>query len=215
MQDKIAKKISDELKLNVDQYEIISYGAFAVIQIIISIVAVAFFGLILGVMPQALMVSFSTSLLRQYSGGAHAGRPRSCIVIGTAASVGLALFIKLISSVLIFRHWISVVAMIFMVSFYIIYKKAPVDSEAKPIRTETKRKKMKMKSLIVVTTYFVLNIAFVIMYLSAYNINYIIYSLDICGGMLFQIFSLTIIGHKILGKIDDGVTFILFKKEGE
>lgn len=215
MQDRIAKKISDELRFDIDRYEIISYGAFAVIQMIISIVAVAFFGFFLGVMTQALMVSFSTSILRQYSGGAHAGKPKSCIVIGTTVSVGLALFIKHISSILIFRHFIGILAMVFMVSFYIIYKNAPVDSKAKPIRTEMKRKKMKKKSFIVVATYLVFNIAFLIMYLYTYNINYIIYSLDICGGMLFQIFSLTIIGHKILGKIDYGVTYVLYRKEGE
>lgn len=210
IEDLFARKIIDELNLDESQYEIIRYGAFAFIQIILSILAVAFFGFVFGVMIEALMVSLSTSILRQYSGGVHASEPTTCLIIGTTVSVGLAIFINFISGFLNLFLILGILPILFLISFYIICKNAPVDSKAKPIRTEMKRRKLKKISFAIISVYLIVNIIFLLLYLYSLNTSYYIFSLDVCGGMLFQIFSLTIIGHEILAKVDNMVTRVLY-----
>lgn len=208
--DSFARKLSDELNLDKEQYEIISYGIFALVQIIISIAAVAFFGFLFGVIVQALVVSFSTSILRQFSGGVHAGKPTVCLIIGTAISVLVAVIIKISSVYMMFAHFVFIMFISYSICFYIIYKYAPVDSPAKPITKAAKRKKLKKISFFIVTSYFIISIIFIASYLYTHNMTYLIYMLDICGGMLFQVFSLTIIGHRILSLFDSGITKVLF-----
>ena len=212
IQDQLAKKISDELNLEEEQYEIIRYGAFAIMQISLCIIAVAVFGLLFGVMLQALIVSFSTSILRQYSGGTHASRPGSCAVIGTVVSVGLALFMKYIGNFMNVNTILIVDGISFLIAFYIINKYAPVDSKAKPIKSEAKRKKMRKRSFIIAATYLILSIVFLLSYQFTNNVDFYIFVLDISGGMLFQVFSLTIIGRSVLAKIDQGLTRVMYRR---
>ncbi len=212
IQDQLAKKISDELNLEEEQYEIIRYGAFVIMQISLCIIAVAVFGLLFGVMLQALIVSFSTSILRQYSGGTHASRPGSCAVIGTVVSVGLALFMKYIGNFMNVNTILIVDGISFLIAFYIINKYAPVDSKAKPIKSEAKRKKMRKRSFIIAATYLILSIVFLLSYQFTNNVDFYIFVLDISGGMLFQVFSLTIIGRSVLAKIDQGLTRVMYRR---
>lgn len=210
IQDQVAKKICDELNLGQEEYEVISYGAFALIQISICIIAVALLGLVFGVMLEALVVSFSTSILRQYSGGAHASRPGSCAVIGAAVSVGLALFIQYIGNIMNFNMIVAVESILFILSFCVIYKYAPVDSHTKPIKTEDKRKRMRKKSFAIVMSYLAISILFLYFNKVTNDSKFYLLALDISGGMLFQIFSLTIIGRSLLAKVDQGLTRIMY-----
>ncbi len=212
IQDQLARKICDELDLGKEEYEVISYGAFAVFQISLCIISVAIFGLLFGVMLEALVVSFSTSILRQYSGGAHASRPGSCAVIGTIVSVGLALFIQYIGNLMNFNAILLVEMILFLLAFYIINKYAPVDSQAKPIKTEAKRKKMRKRSFIIVTSYLAISAVFLYFYQVTKDSRFTILALDISGGVLFQIFSLTIIGRSVLAKIDCRLTRIMYRR---
>ena len=212
VQDNLARKICDELQLEEEQYEVIRYGAFAIMQISLCIVSVIIFGLLFGVMVEALVVSFSTSILRQYSGGAHASRPGSCAVIGTVVSVGLALFINYIVNYMNIYTTISIEFFSFSFAFYILYKYAPVDSKAKPIKSESKRNKMRRRSFSITIFYLIINIVFLFIYYSTKDIRFHLLLLDISGGMLFQIFSLTIIGRSILARLDHSLTRIMYRR---
>jgi len=83
-----------------------------------------------------------------------------------------------------------------------IYRLAPVDSPAKPIKTEKKRQRMKKRC------YFFLGICLVITVINMYlfyitmNTNYIIYCLGIYIGIVWQIFTLTKLGYLTLGIVD-------------
>jgi accessory gene regulator B len=199
---KIAEKLSKELKYDSEKSEVIAYGIFAVIQVSTSIALVIIFGLIFGIVFQSLTFSFAASILRQFSGGAHASKPSICLVVGTVATIGLAYLAHMLAPVVTSGAFIAIAFISFAYSYYFIYKKAPVDSEAKPIRTQSRKIKMKKISLCVLTAYLLFIIIFTVLFLNSQNKVYLEYSLCFCFAIVWQAFNLTVIGHKVLGKID-------------
>ena len=164
--DNIAEKVGSELDLDNDRKEVIAYGTFALLHTMLSIVLVIIFGLLFGVLTEALIVSFTISILRKYSGGAHASSPGTCAIIGTVVSIGQALLISSVMTSLInLKLFILLGLLIFVWSYYIIFKLAPVDSVAKPIKTQKKRERMKKGSILILDAYLVIIVLNIIMYL--------------------------------------------------
>jgi len=209
---KIADTITDELSLSKEQRDVIEYGAFALLQTLLSIFAVAFFGFLFGVFYESLIVSFSISILRKSSGGAHASKPSICLIIGTFFSVAIALFMKYIVSKISFTYLLVFALFVYLFSFFVIYKKVPVDSKAKPINSPEKKKKMRKQSYIITSVYMLISLIF--LFIKSF-INYFPvekFLLCICGGLVYQVFSLTILGQKTFGFLDKILSKILFKK---
>ncbi|MFR4582059.1 accessory gene regulator ArgB-like protein [Clostridium cadaveris] len=200
LSNRISDNIARELKSDKDKKEIINYGLFAVIQITFSIILTMIFGLVFNALSESLIVAFTISILRKSSGGAHAGTPERCAVLGTFVSVGFGLLSKFVGKNLVAIIFIGII--IFLWSFYIIYKLAPVDSAAKPIKNQERRKKLKRSSIIILSVYLIIVIVNIIYYYYTNNVSVLTYTLCIYMGLVWQIFSLTKSGHLILGKID-------------
>lgn len=206
----IALKVSTELKLDNDNKEIIAYGMFALINIVLSIVLIIIFGLIFHVTIEALIVCFVGSTLRKYSGGAHASSPSNCAMIGTIICIGQALlFLFLIGPVIAPGVVLLLGIWIFPLAYYLIYKLAPVDSPAKPIKSKEKRIRMKKSSIIVLSAYIIIVMANAAIYISSKNKSFLVYSLCIFGGVAWQAFTLTHLGHSTMNKIDAFFNHIL------
>ncbi|NFT93109.1 accessory regulator AgrB [Clostridium botulinum] len=199
--EKISNYVAEELNFDDDKKSIINYGIFAFIQIGICIVLVAIFGFVFNVTIEALIVSFTISILRKSSGGVHASSPERCVIIGTVASVGMALIAKSINANFSFVILFGII--VFVWSYYILYKLAPVDSIAKPIKNIEKRKRLKKSSIIMLSTYLIIVIINILSYLAINNFVLLTYLLCIYMGLLWQIFSLTKSGHLILGKLNN------------
>jgi accessory gene regulator B len=210
-----ASKIALELKLDKDRKEVIAYGTFAILQTVLAIVFVIIFGLIFHVAVEALIVSFTASILRKYSGGAHASSPSKCVVIGTIICVGQAIIIKVAISPFANTGLLLIIgAIIFMMSYYLIYKLAPVDSLSKPIRKEEKRYRMKKGSIYVLNAYLILGLLNVVLYSYFEERGFAVYALCIYGGVIWQVFTLTKKGHIVVNKIDTFLNQILIVKRG-
>lgn len=196
----ISFKIASSLKMDKDHEEIIVYGAFNLIQMVWCIILVIIFSIMFGVLEEALIITFTISLLRKYSGGAHASSPNRCAIIGTTVSVGFALIVQQVFS----RFNILAVIILGIISltfsYYTIYNLAPVDSPAKPIKKLETKQRFKKCSIIV------LNILLgIIMILAFIYIKYrrsILLNIIECMylAVLWQAFTLTTAGHKILNK---------------
>lgn len=199
--EKISSNIASELKLDDDKKDVVNYGIFNLIQLGICIALVIVFGFIFNVAIEALIISFTISILRKSSGGVHAPTPESCAVIGTVASVGMAIIIKNMYINLLFVLLSGII--VFIWSFYIIYKMAPIDSVAKPIRSIEKRAKLKLISIKVLCLYLIIVIISVICYLITQNAIALSYSICIYMGLLWQVFSLTKSGHVVFGKLNE------------
>ncbi len=203
LSNSIANKVALELSLDQDNREVIAYGTFALMQMLVSIIFVFLFGLLFHVAFAALIISFTAAFLRKYSGGVHASSPGNCTFIGTLVCVGQALLISLlIRPVVNLKLTIVLGALIFIWSYYIIYKVAPVDSLAKPIVKEEKRKRMKKGSIILLSVYLIIAVVFILLYLSSGESKLLFYALCLYSGTLWQIFTLTTLGHLLVGKLD-------------
>jgi accessory gene regulator B len=91
--------------------------------------------------------------------------------------------------------------MIFIWSYYIVYKLAPSDSACKPIVKKEKREQMKKKSIIVLSVYLFIVILFILLYISRDGRNFLLYALCLYSGMVWQMFTLTAPGYLLIGKI--------------
>lgn len=202
--ENICKKISDniaqELNLDDDKRSVINYGIFAFIQMGVCIALVIVFGIIFNVAIEALIVSFTISILRKSSGGAHATSPERCAIIGTIVGVGMGLISKYINAG--FSLVILGGSIAFIWSYYIIYKLAPVDSLAKPIKSIEKRIRLKKSSMMILSVYLIIVIINILYFYFKRNSGILVYSLCIYMGLLWQVFSLTKYGHLVIGKLD-------------
>lgn len=211
----IAVKISEELKLDNDNKEIIAYGMFALFHIALSIFLVIIFGLIFHVTVEALIVCFTGSILRKYSGGAHADSPGKCAAIGTAICIGQAIvFLFLIAPVITPGLLVLLGIGIFPLSYYLIYKLAPVDSPSKPIKKKEKKIRMKKGSIFVLSTYIMIVVINATIYIYTRDKRFLVYSLCVYGGVAWQIFTLTRTGHSTMNKMDVFLSQILTIKKG-
>ena len=198
--NKISNYISQELNLDDNRKAIINYGIFAFMQMIICILLVMIFGAIFNVFFEAIIVSFTVSILRKSSGGVHASSPKACAVIGTISSIWMA---KISQNIQVdFNRLIIFGVIIFIWAYYFIYKLAPVDSIAKPIKNLEKRKRLKKNSTIILSAYLIIVIISFTYFCLIKNESALIYISCIYMGILWQVFSLTKSGHLLLGKLD-------------
>lgn len=201
--NKISAKVAYELGLDNDRKEIIAYGTFALLQTIISIGLVIIFGLFFHVLTEAIVLSFSTSLLRKYSGGAHASSSSTCTIAGTIICIAQALLIAYVLAPNMNFMWVFTLnLLIFMWAFIMVFRLAPVDSPAKPIRKKEKRDRMKKMSLLMLVIYFSITIIIYALYFRFGVKRLLVYTICLYGGVLWQIFTLTKPGHLVLGAID-------------
>ena len=156
------------------------------------------FGLIFGVLIEALIASFTGSLLRKSSGGVHADSPGKCTAIGTVMCVGIGLISKKIDISISLMILIEIC--IFIWSYIIIFKYAPIDSLAKPIKKEEKRMKLKKASIVILTIYLIIITLNTILFHLSGEEKYIVYSLCMCFSIIWQVFSLTKSAHYLFGK---------------
>lgn len=198
--ERVSSNIASELDLDDERRTVINYGIFSFVQIGICIAAVIIFGFIFNVVIEALIISFSISILRKSSGGVHAPSPESCAIIGTVASIGMAIICQNIYINLLFILISGSIA--FTWSFYIIYKLAPVDSIAKPIKSIEKRTRLKRKSIKILSLYLVIIMINMTCYLFIKDSRLLTYSLCIYMGLVWQVFSLTKSGHVVFENLN-------------
>ncbi|MGL5381309.1 accessory gene regulator ArgB-like protein [Clostridium sp.] len=198
--ESIANKVATDLEYDKDKKDVIAYGIFALLQTVISILLVVVFGIIFDVLIEALIMSFAISILRKSSGGVHATSPGICALIGT--------FICIIVPIMIPVNRLNIInttvfgVLVFILSFYLVNKLAPVDSKSKPIKTESKRKRLKRSSIIILCVYLIITMVSICLYYFTSNVSFLSYCICIYAGLLWQVFSLTKSGHTILGKLD-------------
>lgn len=210
LSNNIASKITKELKLDNDNKEIIAYGTFALLQMALSIAMILVFGYIFHVLVEALIISFSTSALRKYSGGVHASSPNKCLIIGTTICIGQAIIISFFSKIGISVSFVLLLgSATFIWSYYCINRFAPVDSSSKPITKDEKRKKMKKMSLLILSVYLIINIVSIFVYVNLKDYTILKYSLCLYVGIVWQSFTLTNSGHLLINKIDGVLNHVL------
>lgn len=211
----LAYKIASILNLDKDNQEIIAYGAFSFLQTLWAILFVLIFGLIFGVLIEALILSFTASFLRKYSGGAHASSPNRCAMIGAIVFSTLGIFVNKTSPLLTIKLAALTGLVCFILSYYIVYKLAPVDSPSKPIVKEKTKQRLKKSSLLVLHALIIIIITLIGLYYKLGDKILLISAQCISVGAAWQSLTLTSIGHSLMAGIDTFLKIIFTFLGGE
>lgn len=197
-----AQVVSSNLSLDGDQEEIIAYGTFALIQTFLSILAIAVFGLLLGVFAESMIISFAAATLRKFSGGVHATKPLNCAVIGMIIFGVLGMLVKHLFINMKFIYVIGIMVLEFIFVFYVMVKYSPVGSANKPLKNIDKRKRLKKQSLIFTSSMLIADIVLTGAYVHTNNINFLTVAICIATGILWQSITLVSLGHIIIESLD-------------
>lgn len=199
--NKITNKLALELNFDEEKRQVVNYGLYGLIQLITILFSTLILGLIFGIAIEALMMSFTGSLLRKYSGGAHVSDINVCTLISILICILFPLIIKFYLLSLINSSLLSfLIAFIFLSSFYIVYKFAPVDNPNKPIKTEKKKKRMRKGSFICLILFLLTSVLFSIF--GRDNKMLYAFCLSILFAVSWQIFTLTKAGLWLYKALD-------------
>ncbi|APQ97376.1 accessory gene regulator ArgB-like protein [Clostridium botulinum] len=200
LSNKIGNKIANNLELDRDTEEIITYGAFAVLQTIWAFLCIIILGAICNVLVESVIIALTAATYRKYSGGIHANTPNKCAFLGAIIFVGFALIVKNINiSVNLFSVLISILA--FVYSYYAIYKFVPVDTKAKPIENEDEILKLRRYSFFIISILFFIEVLLSLFYFKYKNEMLVYYAKCIIAGILWQSFTLTPLAKRVLANI--------------
>lgn len=205
---KIASKISILLNLDKDQEEVIAYGALNLLHTSLSAITLLFFGALTKSLLEVSVVALTSALLRQYTGGTHAGTPIHCTIISTIIFGTLSQIVKY--SLIHENTYLLLLYQLFSfgTTLIIVYKCCPVDSPNKRVEKEETRKKLRAKAFYFL--FVLLGLTMVLWFLYtrlSYN-NIFVFIACICTGMLWQAISLTRAGRFIITQIEKVLTIV-------
>jgi len=205
---KLASNIAFSLNYDNEKEQVVAYGLIAIIQTFVTVFLVLIIGIFTGVPIEALIICFSVSILRKYSGGAHAGSIELCTTIAIIYITTFSLISRyLLSEVLNSYAMAIIIFVIYALSFFAIYKFAPVDSPKKLIKTEKKKKRMRKGSFTILTVYFALSVILFLLSRKQYITNS--FGLSLLFGLSWQIFTLTKPGSSFIHLVDSAVYKII------
>lgn len=203
----IGKKTRSILGFDDDTEEIIIYGAINLIQTTLGFLFTIIIGFIFGVVYEALIFTITVSTLKKYSGGPHASSPGRCLFIGSIISISFSL---LISKILYKQNiWSITIAgvLCIIISIYIVIKKAPVESENKPITSNKMRQRLRRNAIVTILICSIVMVTLLIAFKMSSTVIYIKIFECIALGLLWQGITLTKPTIKFLHKFDSLLPF--------
>ena len=199
---KLSTSLGNRLNKSNEEIEVLNYGLFTLIHTTIAMISTLLLGVMIGKVKEVVLISLSTALLKKYSGGVHASSPIRCLAIGLLVSF-IAVNITTYLAIIYTPEVLFITTIIISIlSYYIIYKRAPVGSKNKPLKNESIRKKLRKNSIKVMNLYTVILLIMNIMCMNTDNYQYKTYTICIVTGILIQVFSMTCIGEYVIHKLD-------------
>lgn len=205
----IAHKIGSSLGHTDEQIEIVAYGLFGIIQSIFLLVVLVLLGALSGTLFPTMVAFFGGAVLRRRAGGAHASSPMICNIISVVTCFGIGLVSRYILLNFEENTLLSAEIVVYLTCIYIVFARAPLDSPNKPITTPGKRKTLKGASLIIVAVYLIIGSAAIL--LSEHPVI-VSCAISLWLATVWQSFTLTQIGVRVLGLADNTLSAILAKR---
>lgn len=198
---KMANAISRSLHYDVEKEKVIAYGLTAMIQTIATVLLTFILSLLLGTPVEALIICFSVSSLRRFSGGTHVRYIEECAMIGVLYCVSFSFVSKYLLLAVLNFYWMSAaISIVYIWSFLMVYRLAPVDCPNKPIRSENKKKRMRKGAFITLFVFLSFSVLFLLLSLRFQYMDSL--GVSLLFGVVWQTFTLTKFGSIFLNKID-------------
>jgi accessory gene regulator B len=197
----LAEKMALHMQFDDDKKAVIAYGLTAIFQIITLFTIISVIGLIFGFWYESIILFIVVGIIRKSTGGAHSRTMYGCILISVLSVTILSSLSKhiLSFSVDIFVN-LGISVFIYALCFIVFYMRVPVDSPNKPIVKPEKIKRLRRQSFVILTVFFLISVAFILM--TAWNDRFYSIAVSIRLAMLWQTFTLTKPGARFIDKID-------------
>ncbi len=206
---KCAAYLAWELGSNTKQELRMAYGLEVLLGEIVKMVLLLWLAWMLGILPEVIFISITAGLLRLASGGEHCSEYYRCLIGGTICFILLGVGVHNLN---IFFNgsgaYITIVASI-LLSWSILFKYAPGETENKPINSEEERVKFRRLSILIVSIYGLVMLMLMLMH------NYLLRPLvlPILVGMVEQAFTVSPWGYRFMHFVDGGLNYKKWSKK--
>ena len=198
---RFANRIATELHLDAEREAVIAYGLIAIVQISLTLLLVVLFGLLVGALWEALVICLSVSIYRKYSGGAHAHDAEFCTVVTVVYCTLAALMARWLATHYVPALMLAAIALTYGVAFWVAYRRVPVDSPNKPIKTERKIRRMRKTSFLLLSMFVCVSVFFYV--LGVHPTVGRALGISLLLGVGWQTLTLTPLGAILLNKLND------------
>lgn len=192
--DKITNVFKEELDLCDNDTDVLRYSLAVYSTTIFGYAAIVLAAWPFGVVDLALVSVVTASLFRIFSGGAHASTSRNCILGGMVVFTLLGILTKHLEASFSLLLITTICAALFAV--WSVYKYAPADTPGKPITTKQKKCKLRRHSFMYLVGWSIASFLYIT---GDLNGKYLLAS---ALGIIWQGFSLTPSGYRMVGFID-------------
>lgn len=198
--DRITSYFKNELSLDENQTAVVKYSLSVYLTTAIGYLALIVTAWPLGVLGNTLAAAITASLLRIFSGGAHASRPENCILMGALVFPVSGLAAKYFSfGIMYFDNFFILITGIWTI--WAVYRFAPADTPGKPLSTQKQRRVLRRWSFGIVICWTGWAV-FASAGIFKFSLNILFAS---ALGMVWQGFSLTPTGYGLVRRLDQTV----------
>lgn len=139
LSDKIAFRLCESKDKSSDEFEVLKYGVFAFIHMLMAVIFTIIFGMLTDTLFPIVTISLTVGIMKRNSGGVHCSSPNRCLVTGIIISYIFSLIYENLVSLNVETLYL-LSGIILIHSFIIIYKKCPVPSKNKPLKKNLQEK---------------------------------------------------------------------------
>lgn len=176
---KIARRLTANSKQVVDE-DVVRYGAEVILGAALQIIVFLLVAYLCGLFLEILGILAASAILRRYSGGVHCSTYYGCTFSGLLTYLLLAYLLRYFNG----QYFVAHFTITAIICYSLVYRFAPVDNLSKRINDLAKRKQLKYKSCMVLTS--ILLLSFVL-----YGFGYYLYAFSLLLGLLWQSLTLT------------------------
>ncbi len=195
----IAGYLRKKLELTTEQEELALYSLEVFIYTGSAFLGVGLAGWLLGCLPATLIVALTIFVLRCFSGGAHSESPLGCIILSVLLIPLTAKFVVLSAPFFSLPFLLILIFFGFLLSLFLVWRLAPVDTPAKPVFSESRRRQLRILSLAMVGFVFFIQSGLSYFYPSPVAVMAIP---ALAAGLFWQVFSLTGPGQRFFAVLD-------------
>lgn len=184
-----------------------AYGMEILMGEIVKMILLLLLCWMLGILPEVLCITIGAGVLRLASGGEHCSEYYRCLIGGTICFILLGWGVHYSKVFFIGSGAYLIIALSILLSWSVLYKYAPGETENKPISSEQDRVKFKRLSLIII---FIYGIA-MILFMNNFILRPLV--LPILVGMVEQVFTVSPWGYRFMHMIDGVLNYKKWSKK--
>lgn len=204
---RFAAYMARELGSDTRQENRMSFGLELLLGELVKTIFLLSLSWILGILPEVLCISIAAGVLRLASGGEHCSEYYRCLVGSTTFFLILGGGVHYLTPYFAGSGAYITIAISILLSWAVLNKYAPGQTENRPINSERERVRFRRLSLFMILAYGIIMILFV------NNLLLRPLALPILVGMVEQVFTVSPWGYRLMHILDGALDFKKWSRE--